>query len=84
MAKTLFELLNSQMDSASSGLSSSEVSLIAGRIQSLKDLLDDPPKRMSEWEYDFIENLESSYNQIEQFSVNKIAKVEELWNRYCI
>jgi len=78
------ELLNQTMDQAGTGLSAERIAEIAGQINNLKELLDDPPRGMSNWDYEFIENVAISYESLKTLSKKQIENIERLWERHCV
>jgi hypothetical protein len=77
------ELLNQTMDQAGTGLSAEEVAVLAGQIQDLKILLDNPPNGMSNWDYEFIESVSIAYEELKVLSKNRIENIERLYMRHC-
>lgn len=81
-SKELEKLLNQTMEKAGTGRSDEEVIQIAGHLKDLKDLLDDPPYNMSNWDYEFIENVSIAYEELRVLSEKQIENIERLHAKF--
>ena len=77
------ELLSQTMDQAGTGLSAEEIAEVASQITDLKELLDDPPNGMSQWDYEFIENVSIAYEELRTLSKKQIENIDRLYVRHC-
>ena len=72
------------MDQAGTGLSAERVEEITNQINFLKNLIDDPsiPEDMTGGDYDFIENIAISHEELKVLSPKQIKNIERLYEKF--